>query len=240
MKQALFEKLEKILPGARIVASNTSGLRIARHDRKGARRALQEALPRDALLQPRSLHEAPRARRRARTRIRQTLRARRARSARTCSARGSSFGKDTPNFVGNRIGAHAMMATIHQMLEDGLAPEDVDNITGTPMAHPKSASFRTADLVGLDTFVHVADNCYASLTSDEEREVFKVPDVHPRDGREEAPRRQDQGRLLQARADKQIVTLDPKTLDVPRRRAATTGSRRRRRRSRRSRTRRSA
>jgi 3-hydroxyacyl-CoA dehydrogenase len=89
--------------------------------------------------------------------------------------KGVVFGKDTPNFVGNRIGAHAMMATIHQMLEDKLSPEDVDNITGAPMAHPKSASFRTADLVGLDTFVHVAENCHTSLTSDEDRAVFEVP-----------------------------------------------------------------
>jgi 3-hydroxyacyl-CoA dehydrogenase len=44
------------------------------------------------------------------------------------------------------------------------------------MAHPKSASFRTADMVGLDTFAHVADNCFASLTGDEDRDVFKVPD----------------------------------------------------------------
>ena len=44
-----------------------------------------------------------------------------------------------------------MMASIHQMLEDGLSPEDVDNITGVPMGHPKSACFRTADLVGLET-----------------------------------------------------------------------------------------
>ena len=90
--------------------------------------------------------------------------------------KGIVWGKDTPNFVGNRIGAHSMLATIHQMLEDGLVVEDIDQITGPAMAHPKTASFRTADLVGLDTFVHVADNCYDSLTADEERDVFKAPD----------------------------------------------------------------
>ena len=50
-----------------------------------------------------------------------------------------------------------MMTTIHLMLERGLTPEDVDAITGIPMAHPKSATFRTADVVGLDTVGHVAD-----------------------------------------------------------------------------------
>jgi 3-hydroxyacyl-CoA dehydrogenase len=90
--------------------------------------------------------------------------------------KGIVFGKDTPNFVGNRIGTHAMMLGIHEMLAMGLEPEDVDAITGEPMGHPKSASFRTADLVGLDTLVHVADNCFAALTGDEERDVFEVPD----------------------------------------------------------------
>lgn len=89
--------------------------------------------------------------------------------------KGIVLGKDTPNFVGNRIGTHAMMATLHQMLEDGLLPEDVDAITGPPMGHPKSASFRTADLVGVDTFHHVTSNCYAALEGDEERDVFKPP-----------------------------------------------------------------
>src|SRR5690606_35872852 len=80
--------------------------------------------------------------------------------------KGIVVAKDTPNFVGNRIGTHAMMLGIQQMLVDKLAPEDIDAITGPPMAHPKSASFRTADMVGLDTLVHVADNCYAALESD--------------------------------------------------------------------------
>ena len=60
-----------------------------------------------------------------------------------------------------------MMVAIHQMLADGLTPEDVDAIVGEPMARPKSAAFRTADVVGIDTFVHVADNCHAALTGDE-------------------------------------------------------------------------
>jgi len=89
--------------------------------------------------------------------------------------KGIVHGKDTPNFVGNRIGVYSMMLTMQQMLEDGLSPEDVDQITGTPMAHPKSASFRTADMVGLDTFMHVANHCYDALVDDEEREVFKPP-----------------------------------------------------------------
>src|SRR5439155_11798882 len=101
----------------------------------------------------------------------------RASAARFAQALGKGivWAKDTPNFIGNRIGLHSMMTTIHLMLERGLAPEDVDAITGIPMAHPKSATFRTADVVGLDTVGHVAANCYASLTGDEDRETFKAP-----------------------------------------------------------------
>ncbi|MEZ4255422.1 MAG: 3-hydroxyacyl-CoA dehydrogenase family protein [Polyangiales bacterium] len=110
--------------------------------------------------------------------------------------KGIVLGKDTPNFVGNRIGAHSMMLTLHEMLAQGLSVEDVDNITGEAMAHPKTASFRTADLVGLDTFVHVADNCYQSLTEDEDRDVFKVP-AFVQTMVEKVPREQDQGQLLQ-------------------------------------------
>ncbi len=91
--------------------------------------------------------------------------------------KGIVVGKDTPNFVGNRVGCHSMTLTMQKMLEHGLTPEDVDAITGLPMGHPKSASFRTADMVGLDTMVHVSDNCYAALPDDPERDAFKIPDV---------------------------------------------------------------
>src|SRR5262249_31340800 len=70
---------------------------------------------------------------------------------------------------------HAVMVAVKQMLADGLAPDDVDAITGPVMGHPKSATFRTGDIVGIDTLVHVADNCHAALKSDEEQGVFEVP-----------------------------------------------------------------
>ena len=61
--------------------------------------------------------------------------------------KGIVIGKDTPNFVGNRIGCYSMSLTMNEMTAAGLTPEDVDAITGPPMGHPKSASFRTADIV---------------------------------------------------------------------------------------------
>jgi 3-hydroxyacyl-CoA dehydrogenase len=126
--------------------------------------------------------------------------------------KGIVLGKDTPNFVGNRIGAHAMMTTIHLMLEDGLAPEDVDAISGEPMAHPKSASFRTADLVGVDTFVHVAENCYASLTSDEDRKVFEVPAYIKAMVEKKLLGDKTRGGFYKRGKDGTVETLDPKTL----------------------------
>ena len=89
--------------------------------------------------------------------------------------KGIVFGKDTTNFIANRIGVHGMMTIMHLMPKYEMRVEDVDAIFGKPMGRPKSAVFRTADVVGLDTFVHVATNCYETLTEDEERDVFKVP-----------------------------------------------------------------
>ena len=89
--------------------------------------------------------------------------------------KGIVFGKDTTNFIANRIGVHGMMTIMHNMSKFEMRIEDVDVIFGKPMGRPKSAVFRTADVVGLDTFVHVSTNCYDTLTDDEEREIFKVP-----------------------------------------------------------------
>ncbi len=90
--------------------------------------------------------------------------------------KGVVFAKDTTNFIANRIGVYGMMSTIHAMRELGYSIEEVDAIVGKPMGRPKSAAFRTADIVGLDTFIHVAQNCYDTLTEDPQRDTFKVPD----------------------------------------------------------------
>jgi 3-hydroxyacyl-CoA dehydrogenase len=89
--------------------------------------------------------------------------------------KGIVSGKDTTNFVGNRIGVYSVMLSMHQMLKQGLRIEEVDAIAGKPMARPKSAVFQTGDIVGIDTLLHVAKNCYDSLASDPERDVFVIP-----------------------------------------------------------------
>ncbi|MEO7108832.1 MAG: 3-hydroxyacyl-CoA dehydrogenase NAD-binding domain-containing protein [Polyangiaceae bacterium] len=209
VKQALFEKLEKILPEHAIVASNTSGLRI--HDMmKGRTEGFKKRFLVMHFFNPvrymklLELVVGPDTDPKTADTI--------AKFGRDVLGKGIVFGKDTPNFVGNRIGTHAMMGGIHQMIEDGLAPEDVDAITGTPMAHPKSASFRTADLVGLDTLLHVADNCYAALTEDEDREVFKVPQYIRTMVEKKILGDKTKGGFFKRGKNKEIETFDPKTL----------------------------
>ena len=90
--------------------------------------------------------------------------------------KGIVFAKDTPNFVANRIGTYGMFSVIRTMMELGLTVEAVDTLTGPIVGNPKSASFRTADLVGLDTILHVASNVYEGAPDDEKREMFKPPE----------------------------------------------------------------
>jgi 3-hydroxyacyl-CoA dehydrogenase len=89
--------------------------------------------------------------------------------------KGVIFGKDTTNFVGNRIGIYGLIRTVKEMLDKGYTIEEADAIVGEPMGRPKSAAFRTVDMVGLDTVVHILKNCHETLTQDEEREIFQVP-----------------------------------------------------------------
>jgi 3-hydroxyacyl-CoA dehydrogenase len=90
--------------------------------------------------------------------------------------KGIVWAKDTPNFVGNRIGVHGMVKTMQLMLKDGLTIPEVDALFGPPMGRPKTAMFKTADLVGLDTLAHVAQNTYDLVPNDEARSDFVMPD----------------------------------------------------------------
>ncbi|HEY0458362.1 MAG TPA: 3-hydroxyacyl-CoA dehydrogenase/enoyl-CoA hydratase family protein [Pyrinomonadaceae bacterium] len=85
--------------------------------------------------------------------------------------------KDRPNFIANRIGVFSMMATIKEMIEMGLTPTEVDQITGKAIGHASSATFRTSDLVGLDVTAHVVNNLYPAIPDDADREVFKLPEL---------------------------------------------------------------
>lgn len=87
----------------------------------------------------------------------------------------SVVAKDTPAFIGNRIGIYGIMSLFHQVKEMGLTIEEVDKLTGPVIGRPKSATFRTVDVVGLDTLVHVANGIYENCPNDEVHELFKLP-----------------------------------------------------------------
>jgi|TARA_B110000263_G_scaffold176583_1_gene154315 3-hydroxyacyl-CoA dehydrogenase len=89
--------------------------------------------------------------------------------------KGIVHAKDTPNFIGNRIGVYGMAVTMNTAIEHGLTVEEVDKLTGTVVGRPKSATFRTADVVGLDTMINVSNTSYNNL-DDDERDQFKIPD----------------------------------------------------------------
>jgi 3-hydroxyacyl-CoA dehydrogenase len=86
--------------------------------------------------------------------------------------KGVVYAKDTPNFIGNRIGAFATAITMRTAIEDGYRIEEVDQITGPALGRPKLATFKLADLVGLDVMAHVSKNLYESLPEGKEREIF--------------------------------------------------------------------
>jgi 3-hydroxyacyl-CoA dehydrogenase len=84
--------------------------------------------------------------------------------------------KDTPNFIANRIGLFAALKAIQLMHRDGFTIEEVELLTGPLIGRPKTATFRTIDMVGLDIFTHVADNIYLNAPHDPQRELFAVPE----------------------------------------------------------------
>ena len=92
--------------------------------------------------------------------------------------KGIVSAKDTPNFIGNRIGVQQIVRAMQIMEEQGLTVSDADSLFGPVLGRPKTALFKTCDLVGLDTLAHVADNTYDMVKNDEERQSFKLPDFY--------------------------------------------------------------
>lgn len=90
--------------------------------------------------------------------------------------KGVVIAKDTPNFIANRIGIFSFMLTVKLMIEEGFSIEEVDLLTGDIIGRPRTATFRTADMVGLDIIINVAENLYNNALNDERRDIFKVDD----------------------------------------------------------------
>lgn len=124
----------------------------------------------------------------------------------------SVVAKDTPAFIGNRIGIFGIMSLFHLVKEMGLTIEEVDKLTGPVIGRPKSATFRTVDVVGLDTLVHVANGLYENCPEDEAHELFKLPDfINHMIENKWLGSKTKQG--FYKKVDKDILSLDLNTLE---------------------------
>ncbi len=174
-KKSLYDRIEDHVAPHAIVASNTSGLSI---------NALVEALPESLHSRfcgvhffnpPRYMHLAelipcgktrPAVLEGLETFLTTTL------------GKGVVRAKDTPNFIGNRIGVFSILSTMHHTAQFGLGFDEADALTGPLLGRPKSATYRTADVVGLDTMAHVIKTMADTLPDDPWHKYFKAPDWH--------------------------------------------------------------
>ena len=130
--------------------------------------------------------------------------------------KGVVLAKDTPNFIANRIGTYGLMVTVHEMERMGLRVDEVDEITGPLMGRPKSASFRTLDMVGLDTFVHVANNVLENSDDPVDKSAFTMPQfILDMVGKGLIGDKNKQGFYKKVKTDKgkEILVLDHKTME---------------------------
>ena len=124
--------------------------------------------------------------------------------------------KDTPAFIANRVGVFAIQALFHTVQDMGLSVEAVDKLTGPAMGRPKSATFRTCDVVGIDTLVHVANGVAQNCPDDERAEVFGIPSfVQHLVDKDHLGSKSGQGFYKKVVQDgkKEIHALDLKTLE---------------------------
>ena len=174
IKRSLYERVEKHRRPGSIVASNTSGIPIHLLAEGRSDDFKQHFLGVHFFNPPRYLH------------LVEIIRTEWTKPEVSCFiygfleqrlGKGVVPAKDRPNFIANRIGTFGALFTIKTMLDDGYTIEEVDKMTGPAVGRPKSATFRTFDLVGLDVFTHVIKNLYDALPEDEERDMFVVPEV---------------------------------------------------------------
>jgi 3-hydroxyacyl-CoA dehydrogenase len=130
--------------------------------------------------------------------------------------------KDTPNFIANRIGTYGLLVTVREMVKGGYSVGEVDSVTGPMIGRPKSATFRTLDVVGLDTFAHVAKNVYDQVEG-EEKEVFEVPEFMQK-MLENGWFGSKSGQGFFLKQGKEILELDPQTIEYGPRKKLKTAS----------------
>ena len=172
-KQDLFRKIQPYLKPGTIVTSNTSGLLI-----EDMLQGMPDSFRRNFLVThffnpPRYMHllEIIRGKDTADEAVETMVE-----FCENVLGKGIVYAKDTVNFIANRIGVFGMMLSMQLTREMQLRIEEVDKLTGPILGRPKSATYRTADVVGLDTLAHVATSSYQKGENDERRDVFQIPD----------------------------------------------------------------
>src|SRR2546421_4521369 len=173
IKRSLYEKVEQHRRPGSVIASNTSGIPLKQLAEGRSEDFRAHFLGMHFFNPPRYMH------------LVELIRTEWAKPEVSCSmfgflderlGKGVVVAKDRPNFIANRIGTFGALVTIRTMLEDGYSIEEVDKITGPAAGRPKTATFRTFDLVGLDVFAHVVKNLHENLPDDPEREIFVMPE----------------------------------------------------------------
>ena len=209
VKRALFERVESIIRPGTIVSTNTSGLSVEQIA-TGRGEAFRRAFLGTHFFNPprylRLLELIPSPD------TDPEILARIAHFGRIHLGKSIVVAKDTPYFIGNRIGVYGMMQALRGFTEQGYTIEEIDALTGPLVGRPRSATFRTADVVGLDVLWAVARNLHEAVADDESRAVFSPPELL--------------GRLVQAgrlgqktragfyrKEDGEIKSVDPETLE---------------------------
>ncbi|MCC7073109.1 MAG: crotonase [Deltaproteobacteria bacterium] len=172
VKQKLFERLEGVVKPGTVVTSNTSGLSIEGM-LQGRAATFKKSFAVTHFFNP--VRYLPLLEIVAGKESDPAVIARLTAFGERTLGKGVVRGKDTPNFVANRIGVFGIMETIRVMVEDKYTLEEVDAVFGPAIGRAKSAVFGTADVVGLDTFIHVAQNCWDNLKHDERHAAFETP-----------------------------------------------------------------
>ena len=173
LKRQLYEKVEQHRRPGAIIASNTSGIPLKQLAEGRSEDFRAHFLGMHFFNPPRYMH------------LVELIRTEWTKPEVSCSmfgflderlGKGVVIAKDRPNFIANRIGTFGALVTIHAMIEDGYSIEEVDKITGPAAGRPKTATFRTFDLVGLDVLAHVVKNLGENLPDDPERAMFAMPE----------------------------------------------------------------
>jgi len=173
IKRSLYERVEQYRRSGSVLASNTSGIPLKQLAAGRSEDFRVHFLGMHFFNPPRYMH------------LVELIRTEWTKPEVSCSmfgflderlGKGVVVAKDRPNFIANRIGTFGALVTMRTMLEDGYSIEEVDKITGPAAGRPKTATFRTFDLVGLDVFAHVVKNLHENLPDDPEREGFVMPE----------------------------------------------------------------